>query len=481
MMSTFAFAAGKETSTGTITVDNPQDGVTYTAYKIFDLAKSTAGDTETSKYTITSNDAWYDLIDEYIKSNNESDKGFTLKETATSGTYLVNVTGTTDATAANLAKFLAEKAVPAKATPITGKLENGTYTISDLSMGYYFVKSSKSTDTVCALTNAKPNATIHDKNKPENFEKKVNGKDSDTAKIGDTVNYTLSSKVPNTKGYTTYTYEMLDKMSTGLTLNASSIKVKIDNSEYDVNSSKKYVTAINTTSTGEYTFKISFNALLMNKDNLAGKDIIVEYSAIINEDAVSKNGNKATLNYSNNPTNNSTGKSTDEVPVYVGAIKITKVDGNNSDTKLEGAVFILSKNILDNNESKTLYYKETKGENGKVTKVEWIENKNSATKLTTDKDGLATFTGIETGVYQLKEVTAPAGYNALKETINITVTGENSTTQLIATSQTVENYSGTELPETGGIGTTIFYLIGAILVIGAGVVFVTRRRMHSDK
>ncbi|MCI6711797.1 MAG: LPXTG cell wall anchor domain-containing protein, partial [Firmicutes bacterium] len=76
---------------------------------------------------------------------------------------------------------------------------------------------------------------------------------------------------------------------------------------------------------------------------------------------------------------------------------------------------------------------------------------------------------------------APAGYNALKETINITVTGENSTTQLIATSQTVENYSGTELPETGGIGTTIFYLIGAILVIGAGVVFVTRRRMHSDK
>ena len=99
----------------------------------------------------------------------------------------------------------------------------------------------------------------------------------------------------------------------------------------------------------------------------------------------------------------------------------------------------------------------------------------------TDEKGEAAFSGIAAGTYFLEETQAPDGYNPLNQDVTVTVVRGSSTDTLTLTAVNVVNSTGTELPETGGIGTTVFYLLGAILVVGAGVVFVTRRRMHAEK
>ena len=119
-----------------------------------------------------------------------------------------------------------------------------------------------------------------------------------------------------------------------------------------------------------------------------------------------------------------------------------------------------------------LYYKW----NDTAMKVEWVENKADATVKTTDSSGAASFDGIANGTYYLEEIEAPAGYNQLKEPVQVTVSGGDTVAELTVT-QPVANSTGTELPSTGGMGTTLFYTLGAILVLGAGVLLVTKKRM----
>ena len=99
--------------------------------------------------------------------------------------------------------------------------------------------------------------------------------------------------------------------------------------------------------------------------------------------------------------------------------------------------------------------------------------------MTTDKDGAASFDGLANGTYHLVETKAPAGYNQLTAPVTITVNGDDTGAKLTVTEK-VENQAGTLLPSTGGMGTTIFYVLGAVLVVGAGVLLVTKKRMSQS-
>ena len=247
---------------------------------------------------------------------------------------------------------------------------------------------------------------------------------------------------------------------------------------------------------------ITFNNFIDQKSN-AGKNIVITYSAIINENALKTNveTNKVDLEYSNNPNNDTSKGKTPEKVVYVYDfdIVIDKYTGDaTTGTRLEGAKFVLYKTV----DGKNLYYfyDETAKE------VKWVELADAAavaaaiqaktiTEVTTDKTGAASFKGLDTGTYYLHETEAPAGYNLLKEDVKVTITATYNDNGTIATSsatssnngqyqqtQPVLNKAGALLPSTGGMGTTIFYVLGSILVIGAVVLLVTKKRMSaSDK
>ena len=222
-----------------------------------------------------------------------------------------------------------------------------------------------------------------------------------------------------------------------------------------------------------------------------GAEILVTYSALVNENAVEKiSKNSATLTYSNNPSDSTKTDTTTTVEetVYTSKIVIDKYEKGATDTKLEGAEFVLCRkapnnepqfatvlNGIQNANQKDIqiqYYKWDK-----ITKtVTWVDTIAEATKVTTDNKGAASFDGLADGEYLLVETKAPAGYNRMTTGQIVVVKGGTTEAQLSVTAK-VENQAGTELPSTGGVGTTVFYVLGAVLVLGAVVLLVTKKRM----
>lgn len=452
MMSTFAFA-----QTGTITIENPRDNQEYTASKVFDVVYNNSGN---YSYTIADGSVWLATVQEFAATQSN---GLTLESTAL-GVH--NVKTTSDFSAAKFAAYLKSKNITDDDS-VKGTLSNGKVIISVSTLGYYFVSSTSG--TLCNITTTDPNAEIYDKNEGMAFAKTV---DKENADIGEDVTFTITGKVPSTVGYTNYVYTISDTMSAGLTFK-DDIVVKIGNADVTASVSK------NTSVTGK-TFTLNIPETVLESYSV-GSAITVTYTATVNKDAVSVNNNIAQLTYSNDPATNGTNDTQPvEAKVYTAAVQIDKINGTSGNNeKLPGAEFVLTKSV----NGTTKYYKAIV-ENNKVTKVEWVDSENNATHVTTDDNGVAKFEGIKAGAYSLVETKAPAGFNVLTAPREITVSNGTSTTELEVTNANIiqiENFTGTELPSTGGIGTTIFYLIGAILVIGAGVVFVTRRRMHSDK
>ena len=447
-----AFAAGE---TGSITVDNPVAGQTYTAYKIFDVTYNS--DQSAYSYTINSTDPWFTAVSNYAKTENS---GLTLTQVNGSTTY--NVSTTADFSAPKFADALKADVAGKTGGIVLTAQADGTVSATGLPLGYYFVASTSG--ALCNLTTTDPNAIIHDKNDVP-FEKEG---DKGSADIGETVNYTITGKVPDYTGFKTYTYEITDTMSEGLTFNKD-VKVTIGGTDV--------------TSACTVTYDVGGNANKFTvsipvKNYTIGAEIKVTYSAVVNEKAIAKiENNQAVLKYSNDPTDStSTTTTPSDTKVYSSKIVIDKYETGDTTKKLAGAKFVLYKEVTTDEGADAvttkLYYKW----NETAQKVEWVENKANATVKITDSNGAASFDGIANGTYYLEEIEAPAGYNQLKEPVQVTVNGGTAEAQLTVT-QPVENSTGTELPSTGGMGTTLFYTLGAILVLGAGVLLVTKKRM----
>ena len=455
------------TGTGSITVDNPIEGQTYTAYKIFDVVYD--GAKKNYSYTIKDTSEWYQTVSGYTT-------GLTLTKVGdtTSNTYVVT---TTDAFSAPPFADALKAAVNRK-TGRTLAVAGGKATVTGLDLGYYFVTSS--TDALCNLTTTNPAVIIHDKNEMP-FEKKD---DKVSAEVGETVNYTIKGKVPDHTGFTKYTYLITDTMSEGLTFKQD-VTVTVGGTDV--------------TSACTITYNVDNNANKFTvsipvRDYTIGAEILVTYTALVNENAVAKiSKNSATLTYSNNPSDSTKTDTTTTVEetVYSSKIAIEKVeklaaDATATPKKLKDAEFVLYKNApTDADPNAIQYYK--KWDDTDTTKaVSWVNTIAEATTVKTDENGEASFEGLANGTYYLVETKAPAGYNQLTEAQKVEVhDGEHnapvtSETQLTVTAK-VENQAGTLLPSTGGMGTTIFYVLGAVLVVGAGVLLVTKKRMSQSE
>ena len=468
-----AFAAN--TSSHTITITNDKSGHTYTAYQVF------AGDISDGKLT---NIVWgsgvngADVLADLVKLEPYKD--------CKSAEAVADVLAGFRDDSAQLDAFAKVVGAHLATAAGTSTQTASPYTLSVTGDGYYFVKDSGAIGTDDAATKyilkVVGDVTVKAKAETPSIDKVIVNADSanggegkGTAQdVGSVVNFKLTSKVPAMDGYDTYTYTVNDTMSAGLTFN-NDVAVTIDGTTY---------TDFTVAQNGQ-SFTITFNNFINQKAN-AGKAIVITYSATINENALNtdKETNTVNLEYSNNPNDNtSKGKTPDRIVyVYDFDIVIDKYTGDEATgTRLAGAKF-----VLKNASGKYYYYNES------AKKVEWKDALSEATEVTTDSNGAAKFEGLDSGTYYLHETEAPAGYNLLKEDVTVTITAtygdDGQITSSSATSanngqyqqeQQIENKSGATLPSTGGMGTTLLYIIGAILVVGAGVLLVARRRMHS--
>ena len=450
-----AFAAETgTTATGTITVANPVADQTYTAYKIFDVVYD---DQNHYSYTIGSSNPWYDTVAAYAAT-----EGNGLKLTQVNGGDTYVVTTVNGFSAPDFAAAL-KKAINGKAgQPLSG--DAGSVTVSGLDLGYYFVASASG--ALCNLTTTNPTVTIHDKNDMP-FEKTADATD---VEVGQTVTYTIKGKVPDTTGFDKYTYEITDTMSDGLTFNRNSLAVKVGSADVTADTDKCTITYEATTAPN--TFKVTIKVMNCK----VGDDIVVTYNATVNEKAIAVvSENKAELTYSNNPTDSESKTNTppEIVKVYSAKIVIDKYEAGKEDTKLPNAKFVLYKEVTSETGKSTVYYKW----NDTDKKVEWVADMTDADVVKTDDNGAAYFNGLANGDYYLVETKAPDGYNQLTEPHKVTVAGSITDTTKLTAIAKVANSTGTELPSTGGMGTTVFYVLGFALVMGAVVLLVTKKRM----
>lgn len=555
-LGTTAFAAESYSITVKTNISISMAGNTYSAYKLFNVTYSNVAENSGNyAYTVTDEFANFEY-----KVDDTTYKGETLI------TYLGNLNSNAEAldTFAEAAlKYATDNKITATGT-VTADEGANEATISVPSAGYYLVAGSATADgnqkvvAACALTTTNPTAEVNVKADAPSIEKKIvegeNEVDANTASIGDTVTYQLSSNVPNMKGYEKYFFVMNDTLSKGLTYNGDeSMIVKVGDTT--LTQSTDYTVESSENDDGTTTITIVFKNFIQYKEQ-TGTAITVTYSATLNQNAnlsaTEGNPNTVTLTYSNNP--NEQGEGTpgnpdkpgdgdatgttpkSEVKTYVTGIKINKVDGTDSTKKLAGAKFSISgtaqkvvitnKEIYKASESGTYYMlkdgsyttipavtnkegynaNEYDSTTQKYEKVTVVNKDTEAEEINavgyTNENGILTFEGLGAGTYTITELVAPDGYNLLKDSITVII-AENANTQnanwtvkegvgsgdeetLSADddnlySVTVKNNSGSELPSTGGMGTTIFYVLGSLLVVIAGVALVTKKRMSKTE
>lgn len=452
------FAMAAPAMAAEITVENAAADETYTAYKIFDVTNSGTS----YSYTMSSTSLWKDVIEGYAYN---SEKVFTLTPSATDSNVLVVTvseafSALTDA--ADLANYLSTR-IPTSAekTSVTAT-SSKVAKFTNLDAGYYFVDTTLG--SLCSLFTTDDDAKLIEKNTIPILTKTA---DKDTLAIGDTINYTIT--VTDTKG-TDQAITVHDKMETGLTLNADSITIKDGNS--NVIATSNYTLKTSGLNDG-CTFEIEFIAAYV-KQMQENEKIIITYSAVLNENAeihTETNDNTAWLEYSQQITQNQT------VEASTFKFDVDKTDSNNN--PLTGATFKLYDAATGGNEvavvkvSDGQYRVAKDGEFGVI--------------IETDAKGQFTVKGLDAKVYWLEEITAPSGFNPLTARVKVDLSGKTNlvrtvdgTGKIITYGVQVVNNAGTQLPETGGVGTTIFYIAGGVLVLAAVVLLVTRKRMSRE-
>lgn len=468
MAATVAMAMPMSAMAASITVNGAFENETYKAYKIFDYTSS--GDSYA--YTMSADSAWKSVVEGYEYASGQ--KLFTLTPSANDAKVLVVTTTTTmtEVMAGDFAAYLSENSTGKSADEtVTASKVNGEVVASfdSLGAGYYFVNTT--TGSVCSLVNKDSSQTLREKNDLPSIVKKIVTTaegvetlvDATTASIGDKVTYKI--KVTDGKG-TDKEIAVHDTMDAQLTLDAASIKVEqngkaVDSSKYTISTS-----GLETGCTFEVKLSADFVKALDQND-----EVEIIYDATLSADTVvgsEGNQNSAHITYSESyiPGN--------EVSVYAYKFGLVKTDTNNkviSGDKF--AKFRLYEDAAKNKEIPVVkltdgtYRLAVEGETGVEIEA-----------------GVTEIKGLGNGTYYLVETVAPQGYNLLTTPTEVVVADadNNATlntdgTEYVSGGVQVINSTGALLPSTGGIGTTIFYAAGIVVMAGA-VFFVVRSRKH---
>lgn len=445
-----AFAETNATK-GSIKIDHTVSGETYTIYRMFKLDSYNA---ESNTYSYTVEPAWKPFFQDGVAGSE-----YITLDRQNHPTW--NAAKSQDSDKADFAKLALKWATENK---VSAAAESQTSTGSDvifshLDLGYYLVDSSLG--ALCGLNTTNPDVTIKEKNEKPEIKKEVQTSAGDwssenNAKIGDTVEYKVEIKVAD--GAQKYT--VTDTMSKGLTFNNSSLKV-----------------TANDAVTTDYTLTPTTNGftLVLPETYVStltkGTTIIVTYNATLNKDAVidgDGNANEVKLSYGNHQ-NTVPSKVTTKSYQF----DLVKVDGT-TNKLLDGAEFELA-----DGETKLSFVKDTAGNYRVATTGD-----EGATTTITVKNGKVNIYGLAGKTYTLTETKAPDGYNKLvtSETVNLADGSKTHATIVDSVYKdggvVVENHAGTVLPSTGGMGTTLFYVIGGGLMVAAVVLLVTKKRME---
>lgn len=475
-----AFAAGgtahSSSSDGKITIDNAVSGQTYKIYRILNLQYN---DTAKS-FRYVKNDKWGTFVDtktDYLtvddktgvvtwKDGVSAEKdGAPIKDLAVAaGRYVKDNTSLT--------------------ADDTKVADSSTVEFTGLPLGWYLVVSDLTTDAICSIDTTAKNVTIKEKNGAPTVEKKVEyasgswGQGND-GNVGDTVNFQTTIYV--TDGNPT-NYVLHDKMSNGLNFDANSIVVKKNGQPF---TSYKKGTPSDTC-----TFEIIFD-----EGSLQANDtVVVTYSATINSNAVvgtTGNDNETWLKYGDH------GESTHgKTKTYTWKFNILKyfTDSNDDKKYLANVEFVLYRK--DNAANKTEYAQFDS--NNKLTG--WTATESEAGKLKTNATSNVVVEGLDAGTYFLKEITTPVGFNSLTSDVEVQITSDciklddatytvkykmaNANDEDFTDTDAekvvpIENNRGATLPGTGGIGTTIFYVVGGGLMVAAAILLITKKRMEN--
>ncbi len=512
-----------------ITINNPNPGHTYEAYQIFtgDLKETTTGEGDDAVTTrVLSNIQWGANIPESVRAE------ILTQYEVSDVTTLAEKWGALTATEATaLAEYLESKLSgnPVKAATVAAGAETASYVMTGLDAGYYLIKdkdgnlgTNEDTKTSFILQVVADRAVTPkntDTPTPDKTVKDVNDTDGTNAwdhtadhDIGDVIDYQLKAILPETvSSYNTYKLQFNDTLSAGLDMvNQDGTDLTDDSVIKDqvvVKVGERVIKDGFTATYANRVLTVTFNDVKAAPVNADNKDTItVEYKAKLNENAVigfGGNENTLTLDYSNNPNNSDGGDSESTTPPVIAVVFTFKTVVNKVDQDqkpLTGAAFKLEKLV---------------GETWTPVKEFTVDEEKPADSFT--------FDGLDDGRYRLTETETPAGYNTIpvvyfkveathsgngsdKGTLDTlviyqtdedgtslynedgsvkdgkTITLEFTTDKGTGTATTVVvNRSGATLPETGGIGTTIFYALGGLLTVGAVVLLVTKKRMSADE
>lgn len=472
----------------TITIKGATAGSEYVAYKLFD-----ATDDGNGHFSYTVNSKYEEAL-----------KDVTNK---TSGAEIVKYLDSVKGNAATVREFADKVYAKVKNKVVDYTTTNGKF--ENIDQGYYLIAQTQiGTNEAYSLvmlgTAGKKTLTVKPKTGVPTFEKKIKEKNDSTGAetdwqdasdydIGDAVPFKLTGTVSDKyASYKTYYYAFHDKMDKTLEFNANSVVVKIDGTVID---KSKYT--LNTSTTDGCSFEVVFNDL-KTVSSIKPKNVTVDYTATLKGTAKlgsEGNFNKGKLEFNNNPYYEGEGKPEkpgetpwDEVVVFTYKLIANKTDDQGK--ALAGAGFTLYKFNKNTNDYEIV----KKIEAGETTTFE--------------------FTGADAGKYKLVETTVPDGYNKADDLVfevegtyeavnnddplkaprltkleisdenGDSITGENKvfTTNLEKGTATtnIKNLPGSELPSTGGMGTTILYVAGAVMILAAGA-FLVMQKKAEDK